>query len=59
MNANGSQQNAHNFEKERGSQINPIIVAIDSDDENPNLNHTGAATDPIPIDDDEDPSVDI
>jgi len=62
MNANGSQQNAQNFEKERGSQINPIIVAIDSDDtddENPKLNHTGAATDPIPIDDDEDPSVDI
>ena len=62
MNANGFQQNAQNFEKEKGSQINPIIVAIDSDDtddDNPKLNHTGAATDPIPIDDDEDPSVDI
>jgi len=62
MNANGSQQNAQNFEKEKGSQINPIFVAIDSgdtDEENPKLKHTGAATDPIPIDDDEDSSVDI
>jgi hypothetical protein len=45
-------------EKE-GSKINPIIVTIDSsddtDDDNPKFQHSGAATDPIPIDNDDGP----
>jgi len=60
-NTNDPTVDGSSSEKEEGSQINPIIVTIDSsdtDDDNPKLKHTGAATDPIPVDNDEDPLVD-
>jgi hypothetical protein len=54
--------NESSSKNEVGSQINPILVTMYSSDSNDdNKKHSGAANDPIPIDDDgdEDSSIDL
>ena len=54
-NTNDSTGNVSSSKDEVGSRINPILVTMYSSDSNDdNIKHSGAANDPIPIDDDED-----